>query len=310
MPRTARKKHHGAILHIMVRAISEVSLFRDNKDREKFLELIKKYQDLYMFNIYGYCLMTTHAHIIIDCCGSDISKIMKSINQGYVHYYNKRYGRHGHLFQDRFKSKIVDNDTYLIALSAYIHNNPKDIKLYKNDVSKYPYSSLAIYLGIKKDSHNILNTAFILQHFSCDVIKARQSYLEIIKKSSNNMSYIELAKEVEFVAEKAEYRSARGFILRETSHEDIKLFISSYVGNDVNLHLKYNHRNNELKSLFIVIARSFCDLSLTDICSILGNITLSNAWRLSQRGAALIQTLPQYKNIIQDFIKQNFAGKL
>ncbi|WP_163193695.1 transposase [Clostridium thermarum] len=307
MPRTARKKFPGAILHVMVRSISEVSLFRDNRDREKYLALIKKYKDLYMFNVYGYCLMTTHAHMIIDCCGSDISKIMKSINQSYVQYYNKRYGRHGHLFQDRFKSKIVDNDNYLIALSAYIHNNPKDIKLYKNDVSKYPYSSLAIYLGVKKDHHNILNTSFILQHFSCDIIKSRKTYVEIMKKAYNNMNSIELAKEVEFVSEKSEYRSARGFILRETLPEDIKEFMSSYLGCDVNLHLKYSHKNNELKSLFIVIARSFSNLSLTDICLMLGNITLSNAWRLSQRGSLLIQTVPQYKNIIQDFIRQKIS---
>ena len=306
MPRTARKKHPGALLHIMVRSISEVSLFGDNRDRDKFLDLIKKYQDLYMFNVYAYCLMTTHAHIIIDCCGSDISKIMKSINQSYVLYYNKRYGRHGHLFQDRFKSKIVDNDRYLIALSAYIHNNPKDMTHYNTDVSKYPYSSLGIYLGIKEDKRNIVNINFVLQHFSCDIARARQIYLDLLNRTGGNMQSIEtidIEKDFEFVTEKSEYRSERRFVLRELSLEEVKEFITKYIGHDVNLSLKYNHKNNELKSLFIVIMRSLGNFSLKDLCSVLGNITLSNVWRLSQSGSNIIRVNPKYKNILQDFLK-------
>lgn len=305
MPRTARKKHPGALLHIMVRSISEVSLFRDTNDRDKFLEIIKKYQDLYMFNIYAYCLMTTHAHLIVDCCGSDISKIMKSINQSYVLYYNKRYGRHGHLFQDRFKSKIVDNDRYLIALSAYIHNNPKDIKQYQDDVSKYPYSSLGVYLGLADDKYKIVNIKFILQHFSNDILRARQIYLDLLTRTGSNIKFIEtihIEKDFEFVTEKSEYRSERRFVLRELSHEEVKKFIAKYIGHDVNLYLRYNHQNNELKSLFIVIMRSLGNFPLKDLCNILGNITLSNVWRLSQNGSNIIRQNPQYKNILQDFL--------
>lgn len=306
VPRTARKKHDRAILHIMVRSISEVSLFKDYKDRDRYLELIKKYQEIYMFNVYAYCLMTTHGHLIIDCCGSDISKIMKSINQSYVLYYNKRYGRHGHLFQDRFKSKIVDDNRYLIALSAYIHSNPKDIKNYKNDVSKYPYSSLSIYLGTKVDKHHILNASFILQQFNNDIILARQTYKNLHRVNPSDIKSFnskELIRSFELEDEKSEYRSERRYILREKSLKNLEKFIVDYTGRDMNLFLKYNHSNNELKSLFVVLARGLCDMSLKSICLVMGNMTLSNVCRLSQNGSNLICTDLKFKNIIRDFIK-------
>ena len=84
MPRIARIKKLEGIYHIMVRSISDVSLFKDSKDKDIYLLLIKKYQKIYLFKVYAYCLMQTHGHIAIDCCGADISKIMKSINQCYA----------------------------------------------------------------------------------------------------------------------------------------------------------------------------------------------------------------------------------
>ncbi|WP_243108607.1 transposase [Clostridium rectalis] len=94
--------------------------------------------------------MNNHAHFIIDSNGADISRIMHSLDFRYAINYNNKYHRHGHLFQDRFKSKIINNENYLIKASAYIHRNPVDIKKYANSPEKYNYSSLGVYLGIKK----------------------------------------------------------------------------------------------------------------------------------------------------------------
>lgn len=307
MPRVARIKHPGAILHIMIRSISEVPLFKDNRDRDKYLQLLKKYMNLFRFRLYAYCLMTTHGHFIIDCAGADISKIMKSINQSYAMYYNKRHERHGHLFQDRFKSKIVNSDRYLVNLSAYIHNNPKDINGFKNDVSKYPYSSLSIYLGKRTDTLNILNSNYILQQFGSNIEEARKKYLELLKNVYQLPNSVEMEKDAEFVPEEHEYRSEKPFIKRDVSLEAIKDYMKSYLGQDFNLHLKYNHKNNELKSLFIVLARSLSNLSLKNICVTLKNLTLSSVWRLSQKGSDLILSDPKYKNIIEDFLKEKAA---
>ncbi len=305
MPRTARKKHPGAIFHIMVRSISELTLFKDANDNNRYLKLIKKYQNIYLFNVYAYCLMGNHAHLIIDCCGADISKIMKSINQSYAMYYNAKYNRHGHVFQDRFKSKIVDNNNYLITLSAYIHNNPKDMEKYRDDVSLYPYSSLSTYLGKRLDPHKILNYFFILKLFSSNIPRAQQKYLALLKHIPIPSSHPDTALDIEFEIDEKNYRSERNFILREMSPSKIKTFISEYVKHDFNPYIKYNHRNNEFKALYTVILRSLCNLSVKDIREMFENMTSSNVWKLSQKGSDLICSDSRYKNIMSDIISSN-----
>jgi hypothetical protein len=79
-----------------------------------------------------------------------------------IEYYNAVHKRHGHLFQDRFKSKMVDDERYLIALSAYVHNNPTDIKGYEEYPERYEYSSLSIYLGLRRDPYELIDDAFIM----------------------------------------------------------------------------------------------------------------------------------------------------
>ncbi|MDP4089994.1 MAG: transposase [Bacillota bacterium] len=302
MPRTARKKHGGAIFHIMVRSISELILFKDAGDSDRYLNLIKKYQKLYLFNVYSYCLMGNHAHLIIDCCGADISKIMKSINQSYAMYYNIKYKRHGHVFQDRFKSKIVDNNDYLITLSAYIHNNPKDINRYKDDVASYPYSSLSIFLGTSQDRYYLLNSKFILELFSNNVQKARKTYLELLKHAPSIGEEIHIADDAEFKIEEKNYRSERNFVLREVPSTDIKAFIEDCCSTSFNPLLKYNRKNNEMKAVYIVILRCLCNLSIKNIGLMFENMTPSNVWRLSEKGCTLICSDSRFKNIITDLI--------
>lgn len=128
MPRCARVKSFNSVYYIMARSICDILLFRDDNDREKYINLIKKYQNMYGFIVYAYTLMDTHGHFIIDCAGADISKIIHSINRSYAQFFNIKYKRYDHLFQDRFKSKIVNDDTQLIALSASIHNDALSIK--------------------------------------------------------------------------------------------------------------------------------------------------------------------------------------
>lgn len=300
MPRTARIKSEGGIYHIMVRSISDVSLFKDNADKDKYLQLINKYQQIYIFKVYAYCLMTTHAHIIIDCCGADISKIMKSINQCYSAYFNKRYNRHGHLFQDRFKSKLVDNRSYLITLSAYIHNNPSDIEKYSKCIEKYEYSSLGVYLDIFKDRFKLLDIDFILGHFSTNIDRARRSYLEFINR------LIEPAERIdaEFINEGSECRSERKILIRNIEAVRLIKFISEYTTTPFNIHIKFNHKNTELKSLCVLLMRSLSDLSLKEICHLIGSVNASSICRLSEKGYNLITEDDRYKNLINDIIKE------
>lgn len=301
MPRTARIKSPVGIYHIMIKSISDTPLFKDNNDKEKYLQIIKKYQNLFLFKVYAYCIMTTHAHFIIDCSGADISKFMKAINLSYASYFNKRYNRHGHLFQDRFKSKLISNDKYLLMVSAYIHNNVKDIKKFKDKIEKYRYSSLGIYLGIHKDTNDILTPDFILQHFGSSKLKARELYLKFMDRYSE-LNDSSLSDEIEFKNDGSEYRSDRNILIRDYSPENIISFITDYLKTPFNIHIKYNHKNNELKSICVVIMRSLCNFTLKQISSQLGNITSSNVSRLCSAGLKLINEKEIYRPIINQLL--------
>lgn len=301
MPRIARVKITNGIYHIMVRSISEITLFKDSKDNDKYLMLLKKYQQIFRFKIYAYCLMSNHAHIAIDCCGADISKIMKAINQSYASYFNAKYERHGHLFQDRFKSKVVDTDRYLVTLSAYIHNNPRDIDEFNTAIEKYKYSSLGIYLGVVKDNIGLLDTEYILSHFSSNKANGRKSYLELINRLSDACEKVD----IEFLNDGSECRNERKMLIRDFTVENIISFVSKYTKTSFNIHIKYNHKNTELKSLCVIIMRSLCNYDLKKIAHIIGNITESTITRLCDKGYALITKNAKYYTLVDDLINEH-----
>jgi putative transposase len=304
MPRAARIKSFDSIYHVMVRSISDVSLYREDTDKDKYLSLVKRYQDTYGYKIYAYCLMTTHGHLIIDANGADISKIMHGINQCYAQYFNRKYKRHGHVFQDRFKSKVVNDERYLVNLSAYIHNNPVDIEEYCNSIEKYEYSTLGIYLGIRKDKFKITNEDFIMQLFSNNSENARKRYLEFVYKCSNEA----LIEDIEFNIEKTEYRSYRTILARDYTPEEIIELITEYTGVEKDkIHAKYRKNLTESKALCVFFMRCFCNFSHKDICKVIGNLTQSRVSKLCSIGLETIYSSQRHKNIIEMFLDKKSA---
>ena len=301
MPRMARQKSHDAIYHIMCRSISEVDLFQDEDDKLKYLSLVKKYQKIHEFRVYGYCLMDNHVHMIIDANGADISTIMHGINYSYAGYFNYHHKRHGHLFQDRFKSKIVKTDSYLLALSAYIHNNPVKLKGYENCPEKYKFSSLAIYLGLKQDPYELVEDGFIMSMFGKTPKTARRNYMKLVYSSDNKI----LAEDAEFINEKTEYRSQRYILIRDADPEKIIEFISKKMNvPHIKLHIKNGRDRNliEAKALFVVLMRGLCNAKCGNICRVLGSISQARASTLCSLGVELIDT-EKYKNIVEEYLK-------
>ena len=124
MPRGPRKKSSSGIYHIMLRGINRQTIFEDDEDRIKFLETLKNYKDISKYQIYSYCLMDNHIHILMKEIEEPISTTIKRICASYVYWYNHKYERCGHLFQERFKSEIVETDGYFLTVLRYIHQNP------------------------------------------------------------------------------------------------------------------------------------------------------------------------------------------
>lgn len=298
MPRKAREKTYDAIFHVMARSISETNLFKNRDDKKKYLELVKKYQMMYQFRVYGYCLMNTHVHMIIDANGADISSIMHSINFAYAMYFNFVHKRHGHLFQDRFKSKMVQDENYLMALSAYIHNNPTDIKKYKECPEKYEFSSLSVYLGLRSDPYELVEDGFVLGMFGNNPNTARENYIKLVYMCNDE----KLIDEIEFKDEPTEYRSGRKILVRDVDPEDIINFIASKMGiSKVKLYSKNSKHVQNAKALVVFMMRSLCNFKCNDICAVLGNITQGRVSMLSSIGIGLIDDI-RYRSIVEEFM--------
>ncbi|WP_095177644.1 transposase [Clostridium cochlearium] len=306
LPRVRRQKSEDAIYHVMVRSITEVPLFKKHEDKIRYLNKMREYQKQYGFKVYAYCLMTNHGHFIIDSNGADISKIMQGQNLSYAINFNKINKRRGPLFQDRFKSKIVDTQRYLITLSAYIHNNVLDIKGYEKCPEKYKYSSLKVYLGLEKDDTGLLDEAFIMQYFSNNVKEARENYAKLVYICDDE----KIKKELEFQDEKTEYRSERKIIVRNFEPDEILKFIEKETGiKQVMYHIQKTQNSKIVKALACLFMRSFCNYRCKDICKVLGNITQSSISRLCSIGVELISTEDKYKDLMNKFISEYSNSK-
>ncbi|MEG6615166.1 transposase [Peptococcaceae bacterium 1198_IL3148] len=167
MPRKPREKSSSGIYHIMLRGINRQTIFEDDEDRISFLGTLKRYQKVSEYQIYGYCLMGNHLHLLINEARESVSLAMQRICSSYVHWYNYKYERCGHLFQERFKSESVEDDAYFLTVLRYIHQNPIKAGL-ANSVSTSKWTSYKEYL----DRAKLVNTDYGLNLFSRDREKA------------------------------------------------------------------------------------------------------------------------------------------
>lgn len=124
MARKLRIEYPGAIYHITHRGNGKMPVFSDDHDRARFLLRLSESLDIYNVRLYMFCLMLNHIHLVCETPQGNISRFMQSLTTGYTVYYNLRHARSGHLFQGRFGSKLVEGDSYLLALTRYVHLNP------------------------------------------------------------------------------------------------------------------------------------------------------------------------------------------
>lgn len=146
MPRKARKQAESGIYHVMLRGIDRQSIFEDAQDHSFFLEVLQQCREVCGFELYAYCLMGNHVHLLLRVKDVGLETIFKRIGGRYVYWYNVKYQRVGHLFQDRFRSEPVEDDVYFLTVLRYIHQNPVKARVVKR-IGDYPYSSYPAYLA-------------------------------------------------------------------------------------------------------------------------------------------------------------------
>ena len=162
MPRQARQRSVSGIYHVIQRGIDQIMIFRDDDDRQKFLDLLKIEAGI-SFKIYCYCLMDNHIHFIVE--SNKLSFHVHRIASLYATWFNGKYGRRGYLFQDRFKSEVIEEEGYLLRCFKYILNNPVKAGMSRS-VADYKWSSYR--LCFNKDN-SFVETNFLSLFFDSEV---------------------------------------------------------------------------------------------------------------------------------------------
>ncbi len=181
MPRRARIDAPGAIHHIIVRGIEGRKIFVDDEDRHDF---VKRLGDVVLetqTRCYAWSLIPNHFHLLLRTGSAPIATVMRRLLTGYAIVFNRRHRRSGHLFQNRYKSILCEEDVYLKELVRYIHLNPlragvlKDIKV----LDKYRFSGHSYLMGTHRNEWQTLDRVLVL--FSERVPLARRRYREYLK---------------------------------------------------------------------------------------------------------------------------------
>lgn len=151
MARPPRIEYEGAFYHITSRGNERRQTYFAKSDYEKFKEYLREAQEKYRYMLHCYVLMNNHYHLLIETPNANLSKIMHYINGSYTNYINIKRKRSGHLFQGRYKAILIDQDSYLLELSRYIHLNPVRAKMV-NKPEEYPFSSYRSYIFAERDN--------------------------------------------------------------------------------------------------------------------------------------------------------------
>lgn len=186
MPRRARGKSPTGIYHVVLRGINKQAIFEDADDYRKMLSIFKNYQEKSGYEIFAYCLMHNHVHLLIKEGEEELGLVFRRLGVAYVFWYNWKYSRCGHLFQDRYKSQVVDSERYFLTVLRYIHQNPLKAGM-TSKLAAYPWSSYGEYL----DGRKICNTEYALGLFSKEENEAVKLFEEfnVVENTDQCLEY-------------------------------------------------------------------------------------------------------------------------
>jgi len=182
MSRPLRIQYAGAWYHVMNRGRRGEEVFSGKNDYTAFIDILKELVEDYNVKIAAYCLMTNHYHLLLQTPDANISRSMRHLNGVYTQRFNRTHHCDGPLFRGRFKSILVDADSYLLELLRYIHRNPLAAGLVDN-LSKYAWSSHKGYL-FSAQKWDWLNKNYVLSLFSKNRAESINKYKKFVSKET------------------------------------------------------------------------------------------------------------------------------
>ena len=182
MPRQPRLDAPGALHHVMGRGIDGIKVFSSIKDREDFLKRLTDLCKADALSVYAWALMGNHFHLLVRTGNQVLSNSMRKLLTGYVVNYNRRHKRYGHLFQNRYKSIICEDDPYLLELTRYIHLNPLRAGTVRNlkELKGYRWCGHSCIMGMVKREWQDTDT--VLAYFGKNRKRAIEKYGNYVEK--------------------------------------------------------------------------------------------------------------------------------
>ena len=186
MPRGARLDVPNVLHHVMARGIEGQDIFRDTRDYNEFLRRLSEVVTEGRVKLFAWCLLSNHFHLLVRPRVMLLSTMMRRLMTGYAVWHNRRHGRKGHLFQNRYKSIVVEEDPYFLELVRYIHLNPIRAGLVSQltELSKYPYSGHSVIVGQR--NFDCQDVESVLVFFGDEFGKARTEYCSFLAARFNS----------------------------------------------------------------------------------------------------------------------------
>ena len=182
MPRKNRIDAPGAIHHVIVRGIGSSPIFKDSQDCENFISRLGRLLCETSVSCYAWALMKNHAHLLLRSGSLPITSLMRRLLTGYAQQFNRRHNRSGHLFQNRYKSFLCEEDPYLLELVRYIHLNPIRAGVVKEmaALERFRWCGHGVIMGKRKQDWQ--DSSFILSLFHENRSAAKKLYNSFVEK--------------------------------------------------------------------------------------------------------------------------------
>lgn len=188
MARSPRIKSNTKVYHVIIRGINKQDIFLDNQDYRKFIKEVKRVKEKYKFEIFAYALMRNHVHLVLYDKNNNISITMQSLNISYSNYFNKKYERVGHLFDNRFKSHVINDEEYLKNVIRYVHKNPENAGL-----KPYIWTSYYEYVN---NNMQLINPKMVMKVFANNIENFKLFHIKYNKSQDYDKNF-EMVKKIQ-----------------------------------------------------------------------------------------------------------------
>jgi len=301
MARQLRIQYPGAYYHVTSRGNARQDIYRDNRDYDRFLNILAESLDIFNVSLLAYVCMTNHFHLFLTTPEANLAEFMRHFNITYTSAFNRRHNRAGHLYQGRYKSFLVDADNYLKEVSRYIHLNPVRIKKHaRNSVEEkirlleqHRYSSFGGYVRLNNRT-DFINYQKILDCFGGDTSEGRKKYrrfvynglteeLEGVPDLVNKNGIIGDSGFVEHIRhtylkkhsgkshrEQPQLKAARNYWVPE----DLIKNVSQILGRDED-EICRRGKNSKDRAILMEFLYRFCDITQAEVGRLVGGIDYS-----------------------------------